>query len=191
MFTYSKGYPRWLPDNLYTTTFQHFKCLIFKICFFWMLKWHINTPVSEMHTYFTLKTCPITRQHFGSRSVLFDFLCWCYTYQFGKDETSLTVAKFNHSYSNSPAVFKEFNNVKELSNWLRNAAVMVPCANWHAQYVRALFRLCMMHLLSVHHVETITNAHVHTLNLLYFKISRCTSGFVLFKRKGAVVEIKK
>ena len=45
--------------------------------------------------------------------------------QFGKGEKSLTVAKFNHSYTNSPAVFKEFNNVKELSNWLRNSAVMV------------------------------------------------------------------
>ena len=48
---------------------------------------------------------------------------------FGKGENSLTVAKFNHSYSNSQMVCKELNNVKELSNWLRNLAVMVPCAN--------------------------------------------------------------
>ena len=25
-----------------------------------------------MHTYFTLRTCPLTRQRFGNRSVLFD-----------------------------------------------------------------------------------------------------------------------
>ena len=71
--TYSRGYPRWLPDDLYSTLFQHYKCIIIKICIFWMLRWHIDTPVSEMHTYFTLITCPSTRQHFGSRSVLFDF----------------------------------------------------------------------------------------------------------------------
>ena len=29
---------------------------------------------------------------------------------------ALTDAKFDHSYSNSPAVFKEFNNLKELCN---------------------------------------------------------------------------
>ena len=59
---------------------QHFKCIIIKICTFWMLKWHIHAHASEMHTYFTLITCPLTRKHFGSRSVLFEFLCWCYTY---------------------------------------------------------------------------------------------------------------
>ena len=36
----------------------------------------------------------------------------CFVYQFGKGENSLTVAKFNHSYSNSPAAFKEFNNIR-------------------------------------------------------------------------------
>ena len=51
MFTYSRGYPRWLPDDLYTTIFQHFKCIFIKICIFWMLKWHIDTHVSEMHFY--------------------------------------------------------------------------------------------------------------------------------------------
>ena len=35
-----------------------------------MLKWHIDTHFSEMHTYCTLRTCPLTRKHFGSRSVL-------------------------------------------------------------------------------------------------------------------------
>ena len=80
MFTYSRGYPRWLANNLYTTIFQNFKCVITKICIFWMLKSHTDTHVSDMHTYFTFITCPLTRKHFGSRSVLFDFLCWCHMY---------------------------------------------------------------------------------------------------------------
>ena len=29
-----RKYPRWLPDDLYTTICQHFKCIIIKICFF-------------------------------------------------------------------------------------------------------------------------------------------------------------
>ena len=78
MFTYSRGYPRWLPYDLYTTIFQHFKCIIINIHIFWMLKWHINAHVSEMHTYFMLITCPLTKQHYGSRSVWFfyvDVIC--------------------------------------------------------------------------------------------------------------------
>ena len=57
-----------------TTICQHFKCIIIKICIFWMLKWHTDANVSAMHTYFTLITCPLTRQHF----VLFDFIWCCY-----------------------------------------------------------------------------------------------------------------
>ena len=88
--------------------------------------------------------------------------------QFRKGENSLMVAKFYHSYSNSPAVFKEFKNIEDLSNWLSNSAVMVPCANWHAQYVCVLFRLRTTHLLTVRYIETTTtNAHVHTCNLYF------------------------
>ena len=66
VFTFARGFPRWLPAGLYTTIFQHYKCIIIKICIFRMLKWHIDIHVSEVHTYFTLITYPLTRQHFGS-----------------------------------------------------------------------------------------------------------------------------
>ena len=39
----------------------------------------------------------------------------------------MTVAKFNHSYSNSPAVFKEFNNFKELTNDCATATEVDHC----------------------------------------------------------------
>ena len=55
VFTYSRVDPRRLPDDLYTTIFQHFKCIIIKICIFWILKLHIDTHVCEIHTYFTQK----------------------------------------------------------------------------------------------------------------------------------------
>ena len=67
VFAYLRGYPKWLTYDLYTTLYQHFKCIIvIKISIF-------DTHVSETHTYFTLIICPLTRQHFGSRCVLFDF----------------------------------------------------------------------------------------------------------------------
>ena len=37
------------------------------------------------------------------------------------------VEKFDHSYSNSPAVFKEFNNFQELSNHFANAIEVERC----------------------------------------------------------------
>ena len=74
VFRYSKGYPRWQPDDLCLTIFQPFKCIIIKICILWIWRWHIDTHVSEMHTYFTLVTCPSTRQYFGSRSVHLIFM---------------------------------------------------------------------------------------------------------------------
>ena len=43
----------------------------------------------------------------------------------------LTVAKFDHSYSNSPAVFKEFNNFKELSNHCPIAIEVERCGIQH------------------------------------------------------------
>ena len=66
MFTYSSGYPRWLPDDLYTT-------IALSAFYFLEIRWHIDTHLSEMHTYFTLIICPSTRQHFGNKSVLFHF----------------------------------------------------------------------------------------------------------------------
>ena len=38
VFRYSRGYPRWLPDDLFTTVFQYFKSIIVKICIFLAVK---------------------------------------------------------------------------------------------------------------------------------------------------------
>ena len=56
---------------------------------FRMFKRHIDTHVSEMYTYYILRTCLVTRQHCGNGFVLYDFfffffffffVCVCSTY---------------------------------------------------------------------------------------------------------------
>ena len=88
VFTYSRGYPRWLPDNLYTTIFQHFKCIIIKICIFWDVKmtyWHScfwDAYICYAHNMSIHKTT-FWEQFY----IIWYFLCWCYSYMWRNKAT--------------------------------------------------------------------------------------------------------